>query len=82
MTQAELREQWEARIKDYRTSGLTAAKWCAKNQVTTRQLWYWLRKLRESKEKTGMTTPNSPCGCCRRVKTGVSGFPALLALTL
>lgn len=50
MKQTDLRKQWEARIKDYRASGLTAAKWCAENEVTTRQLWYWLRKFRESKE--------------------------------
>lgn len=52
MKQTDLREQWEARIKDYRASGLTAEKWCAENEVTTRQLWYWLRKFRDSKESS------------------------------
>lgn len=49
MTQTErvaLRESWQRRVADYRTSGQSGAAWCAANQVTESQLWYWVGKFR------------------------------------
>jgi len=51
VTKAELRETWEARVAAYRASGQSASEWCAAHQVTTRQLWYWMQKFKETKEK-------------------------------
>ncbi|TCS66034.1 IS66 family insertion sequence element accessory protein TnpA, partial [Effusibacillus lacus] len=51
MTQADLRETWKARIEAYRASGQRASEWCAIHQVTTRQLWYWIRKLKDTDKK-------------------------------
>lgn len=52
MTQAEIREIWEARVAEYRASGQSASEWCAVHQVTTRQLWYWMRELKELNQKS------------------------------
>lgn len=46
MTKAETRQSWEARFAAYRSSGLTVSKWCAANDVSYRQFYYWTRKLK------------------------------------
>jgi transposase-like protein len=56
MTQAEVRQAWEARIAAYRASGQSAAELCAIHQLHPRQLWYWLRKFKNTK---AMVTPSS-----------------------
>lgn len=40
----ELRNQWAARVADYRASGLSVSAWCAKQQLKPHQLRYWLKK--------------------------------------
>lgn len=58
MTQAELREVWSTRIKDYRASGERVATWCERHHVTPRQLWYWMRKLKgEDEQKQATNKP-------------------------
>mgnify|MGYP001289011261 CR=1 FL=1 len=56
MTQEELREVWSARIKDYRSSGERVATWCERHEVTPRQLWYWMRKLKRADEQKPATS--------------------------
>lgn len=56
MKQAKVRQAWEARVAAYRASGQSAAVWCAAHQLTTRQLWYWLRKFSNTKPTV---TPSS-----------------------
>ncbi|MDI3538260.1 MAG: hypothetical protein PWQ13_283 [Bacillota bacterium] len=46
MTKAELRQEWERRIAEYRASGQSAKEWCAAHNVTPRQLWYRLKKYK------------------------------------
>lgn len=46
--QADLRKEWESRLADYRTSGLTAQAWCSRTGFTMNQLRYWQRKSRQS----------------------------------
>jgi len=41
-------EEWAARIDDYRASGETVVAWCERNQVTTKQFYYWMRKLNKA----------------------------------
>ncbi|NHM26002.1 helix-turn-helix domain-containing protein [Desulfofundulus sp. TPOSR] len=48
MTKAEKQKLWETRVAEYRASGQSAKAWCAAHNVTPRQLWYWLRKFKES----------------------------------
>jgi transposase-like protein len=48
MTQAEIRQVWKARVEAYKASGQSTAKWCDAHQINRRQLWYWLRKFKDS----------------------------------
>lgn len=50
MTKAEQQKLWETRIAEYRASGLKAKEWCAAHNITTRQLWYWLRKFKNQND--------------------------------
>lgn len=58
MTRAEkaaAREQWRARVAEYRASGLSAVEWCKANDQKPHLLWHWIREF-ESKE-----TPAQEC---------------------
>jgi transposase-like protein len=48
-------EQWSSRIKDYRASGERAAAWCERHQVSPRQLYYWMAKLKKADQQTPPT---------------------------
>lgn len=48
MTKTELRKEWAARVAAYKASGQSASAWCAANNLNTRQLWYWLRKYKNT----------------------------------
>jgi hypothetical protein len=45
-TKEQRRQEWIARIADYKASGLTMSAWCDAHHVTKEQLKYWLRKLK------------------------------------
>lgn len=42
------RQEWAARIKDYKASGQTMAVWCSSNGGSIQQLKYWLRKFKNA----------------------------------
>lgn len=44
MNREERQQLWQARMADYRQSGLTLKAWCALQEYTTDQLKYWLYK--------------------------------------
>ena len=50
MAQQDLRQEWELRIADYRSSGLTQTKWCGENDVKIHTLHYWIRKIENKHE--------------------------------
>ncbi|NLI90991.1 MAG: helix-turn-helix domain-containing protein [Peptococcaceae bacterium] len=50
MAKSQLQQDWETRISEYRASGQSAKAWCAAHGVTTRQLWYWLRKFKTNQD--------------------------------
>jgi len=53
MTKAEqqqLRQEWEKRIAQYKSSGQGVREWCAANGVKPQRLWYWLRRMSENGE--------------------------------
>ena len=54
MTHTERRQQWKNRIEAYKASGLSAREFCRQHSITTRQLYYWLRKetLKEQTDNT------------------------------
>lgn len=45
MRDSELLEAWEGRIADYRSSGLTLARWCEKTGFSVGQTKYWITKI-------------------------------------
>lgn len=49
MTKLTLREEWEARVADFRASGKTAKAWCDEHQLKLHQLWYWVRKIESTR---------------------------------
>jgi len=57
MMKAELQQEWERRIAEYRASGQSAKEWCAAHNVTPRQLWYWLKKCRTGDEPRPAGSP-------------------------
>src|SRR5690625_6159224 len=45
MTKSAKRIEWEARIQEWKESGLSKAKWCRENGYKEHQLYYWLEKM-------------------------------------
>ncbi len=52
----EKRKLWTKRIQDYRTSGLIAAKWCEKNEISIHTLKYWITKFNKEKNQKAKKT--------------------------
>lgn len=45
--------EWAKRVAEWRSSGLTAAEFCASHDYSAKTLWYWSSKLgRTSREST------------------------------
>lgn len=51
MTKSTKRIEWEARIKEWRSSGLSIARWCKENGHKDHQMYYWIQKIDESKSQ-------------------------------
>jgi hypothetical protein len=43
---AQKRRTWEARIRSYRSSGLSVARFCVQEGVSTHAFYYWSKRLR------------------------------------
>ena len=56
MEKKELRDQWAERVVAYRSSGQTAAAWCAANNLKLHRLKYWLQ---HHKKPTVSAVPSS-----------------------
>jgi len=56
MTKSNKRTEWEARINDWKASGLSKAKWCRENGVKDHQMYYWLQRINGAE----VTKPKSP----------------------
>lgn len=48
MSNEQRRQEWTARIEDYKASGKTMAAWCSANGYNIEQLKYWLRKFKNA----------------------------------
>ncbi len=80
MTQAELdivRKQWEARVADFRASGLSGAQWCRDHGLPPRQLHYWLQKFRitdaSASDATWLAVPVHPLPVVSEITIQVAG---------
>ena len=45
VNKSELRMEWEQRIANFLSSGQSASKWCATNEVSIHQFWYWKKRI-------------------------------------
>ena len=50
MKKSELRIEWEQRIANFLSSGQSASKWCAANEVSIHQFWYWKKRLKNTQD--------------------------------
>ncbi|HEY8362924.1 MAG TPA: helix-turn-helix domain-containing protein [Tissierellaceae bacterium] len=73
MTHTERRQQWKARIEAYKASCLSAREFCRQHSITTRQLYYWLRK-ETLKEQTGNTVQWLPVSLSSKEDIALSDF--------
>jgi transposase-like protein len=52
MSREGMAELWISRINDYRASGERVTAWCERHQVTPKQFYYWMRKLKQADRQT------------------------------
>jgi hypothetical protein len=50
MNKFELRMEWEQRIANFMSSGQSASKWCAANEVSIHQFWYWKKRIKTTQD--------------------------------
>lgn len=50
MNKSELRMEWEQRIANFLSSGQSASKWCAANEISIHQFWYWKKRLKTTQD--------------------------------
>lgn len=55
MTPAERREEWQARVAEFRASGQSVAAWAKEHGVKAHQLYYWLKRLEPVNEAESAT---------------------------
>ena len=53
-------EHWRKLIAECQSSGMQVKQWCAQNEISKDQYYYWLRKVREKLK------------CYTKVVTGVA----------
>lgn len=51
MSREGMAELWISRIDDYRASGETVVAWCKRQQVSPKQFYYWMRKLKKADQQ-------------------------------
>lgn len=50
MNRSDLRIEWEERIANFLSSGQSASKWCAANEISIHQFWYWKKRLKTTQD--------------------------------
>lgn len=70
MSDMEEQREWEARIAEFRASGMSGAGWCKEHGLNVRQFYYWITKLEKANQK-----PQGPAQWLR-VEVGGHDAPA------
>jgi len=50
MNRSDLRNEWEQRIANFTSSGQSASTWCAANEISIHQFWYWKKRLKTTQD--------------------------------
>jgi hypothetical protein len=53
------RRAWEVRFGRFRASGLTVARFCEQERVSTHSFYYWARRVRSASLRTSSSTSDS-----------------------
>lgn len=54
------RREWQARVERHASSGLSVAKFCAKEQIAEKRFYYWMKRLKSVPHVSPNTRPQSP----------------------
>ena len=59
MVKSAKRIEWEARLKDWKDSGLSKAKWYRDNGFKEHQMYYWIQKINGSELQSNQKVTNA-----------------------
>ncbi|MGG1556482.1 IS66 family insertion sequence element accessory protein TnpA [Paenibacillus ferrarius] len=80
-TKDQRRNEWIARIAEYKASGLTMSAWCSANNRSVEQLKYWLRKLKSFSSSSTQQVPSPqwvPLNLAPSVASANLGLPLVV----
>ncbi len=55
MTKVERQTFWETTIAEFKASGQSVLTWCADQNLRPHQLWYWLRKEKQTSSENALS---------------------------
>src|SRR6185312_13871765 len=71
--------EWAQRVAEWRSSGLTAAEFCASHDYSAKTLWYWSSKLGRASRHT---TTTSSVRLVRVARQRVAPTPSASSISL
>ena len=75
MSKEEVRIQWEARVQEFRNSGLTAAEWCRVHHLNVNQFRRWIHKFPQ--QNVGEETSSSIRWLSVKTENHVASVPTI-----
>ena len=67
------RRAWEVRFGRFRASGLTVARFCEQERVSSHAFYYWAKRVRSASRRTSSSTSDI---ASRRIRQSVQHTPA------
>lgn len=47
MEKTKLHEEWELRLEEFKSSGMTQSQWSKANNITVHKLKYWIKRIKK-----------------------------------